>query len=322
MQISARLALLVLLLVAPAPLTSADMDNGAPFLVAVLRRDGTVIPFATFDGKEWKRPWPEDVRYMDVPIDLANVPRGWWGKSGPVAQLTAWLNGVNRGPVRLARPAMLRLMCAMRIGVRSDYQSAEPAPPPAVQPYPKDGLAVSGDQRVDPIEIVPPRAPEWTAAASAIAAEFDDAEERAVRAILAWKHPIKRAERRNVPVELEAMYRAPMDDAGWTAYYVEAVKHYPPEPEDRGCGLMTSVGGWMAVDPAGKRSIKLNARVTYCDRQGVTYMLPLGLIRANGRNYWAFQRSGYGREGYVISRPRPKETVSEVLYTAGNCPSF
>jgi len=52
----------------------------------------------------------------------------------------------------------------------------------------------------------------------------------------------------------------------------------------------------------------------------VRYMLPLGLINANERSYWAYQMSGYGRESYMIARPRPKQILTEVQYSAGSCP--
>jgi hypothetical protein len=123
-----------------------------------------------------------------------------------------------------------------------------------------------------------------------------------------------------VPVELEALYRAPMDVSGWTAYYIEAVKRYQPGPEDDGCGLITSASGWMSMAPDGKRSARLVAQVTYCDRRDVTYMLPLGLLTVDSKTFWAYQLSGYGREGYVIVRPTPKRVESHVKYSAGMCP--
>jgi hypothetical protein len=214
---------------------------------------------------------------------------------------------------------MVRLMCESRLGLISDYRPPQPAPPPGEQPYPKDGLAVSGDQRIEPIDVVSASSPEWSPAAAQLLEPFDKAEEAAIHRFMDWTHPVRRVERRKVPVELEAMYRAPMDQPGWTAYYVEAIKRYPPGPDDGDCGLMTSAGGWVAVGPDGKRSIKLTARVTYCDRRGVTYMLPLGLIKTHGLTYWAYQLSGYGREGYGIVRPTPKEADPEVLYSAGSC---
>ena len=317
MSIAARLTCLLLLTAVFLP------GDSSPFLVGVLRRDGVVIPFASFDGKSWKAVWPEAVNVAgaDVPTDLSLVPREWWGKTGPLSQLVAWANGASRGVIHLNPGALarLRVMCSQRLGLRSDFHSSEPVPPMPPQPYPKDGLAVSGDQAVDPIKTVTADSPEWAAASREMTIEFDEAEERATREFTAWRHPFPKVERRRFVPGIEAMYGAPMDEAGWNAYYLEAVRLYPPGPEDRGCGLVTSASGWMRVGPNGKRSFELRARITYCDREGVGYMLPLGLVKASGRNYWAYQISGFGLESYVIARPRPKETVSELLYTGGRC---
>ncbi len=321
MATSARLGVLLLLLVLPARPEVTD-DGDAPFLVAALRRDGTVIPFAAFDGKNWKAPWPEEVEQKPLPAELASIPREWWGKPGPLTQLTAWANGVNRGVIHLhpGRAVRLHIMCDTRAGLASDYRSPEEVSPLAGQPYPKDGLAVSGNQRVDRIRILTAESPEWAAAAREMTVDFDEAEERAARSFLEWKHPFSKVARRRYRPQIEAMYGAPMDEAGWTAYYLEAVREYPPGPDDRGCGLVTSAGGWMAVAPNGKRSFNLRARITYCDREGVAYMLPLGLIAARERNYWVYQMSRYGREAYLIVRPHRDQVVSEVQYSAGTCP--
>ena len=295
-------------------------DQSTPFVLGVLRRDGIVNPFAAFDGKRWTAPWPSGVQFLELPISIESVPPKWWGKAGAISQMTAWVDGVNRGTLHLVRPAMVRLMCDLRLGLISDYRSPQPAPPPGVQPYPKDGLAVSGDQRIEPIQVLSSTSSEWPGAAVQLLDAFDKAEQAAVSGFLDWKHPVRRADRAKVPVEMEAMYRAPMDQPGWVAYYVEAIKRYPPGPDDGDCGLITSAGGWVVIGPDGKRSTKLFARVTYCDRRGVTYMLPLGLIKAQGLTYWAYQLSGYGREGYGIIRPTPKELVPEMVYSAGSCP--
>ncbi len=302
------------------PSATADRGHTAPFTVAVLRRDAIVSPFAVFDGKQWTTPWPSDVRSLDVPIGMEGIPAKWWGKPGPLSEMTAWADGVNRGPIHLVRSTVLPLMCESRIALVSDYRSNEMTPSSPEPPFPKDGLAVSGTQRVGKIEILSPDSAEWTPTAMFLAAEFDTAENAAIEAFTAWKHPVPRVARRKMPVELEALYRAPMDDPGWTAYYIEAVKRYPPGPDDEDCGLVTSASGWMSVAPDGKRSVKLAGQVTYCDRRDVTYMLPLGLLMADGKMFWAFQLSGYGREGYAIMRPTPKRVESHVKYPAGVCP--
>ena len=316
-----RIACLLLLLVVPARRELRDAADTPPFLLTALRRDGTVIPFAAFDGKDWRTPWPLDVEPKRRPPALADIPREWWGKIEPPSELTAWVNGVRRGAIHLhmGRPAALRVMCDTRLGIATDYRSPEPLPPASAQPYPKDGVAVSGDVPVEPIQVLTRQSPEWTAATREMTADFDEAEERAAHTFTDWKHPFSKVERRRFRPEIEAMYGAPMDEAGWTAYYFEAVRLYPPGPADGRCGLVTSAGGWMAVGPNGKRSFVLRARITYCDREGVMYMLPLGLIKARGRTYWAYQMSGYGRENYVIARPRPKDIVTELQYPAGDC---
>ena len=324
-----RPLLLVLLVIlagqsTAAPATQTTTENAgrngpAAFTIGALRRDGIITPFAVFDGKRWSSPWPTELG-GDARHVKTGIPPQWWGKTGPLTQMTAWIDGINRGVVHIARPVLLRVMCEWRMGLASDYQSSESPPAPDVQPYPKDGLAVSGTQPVEPIEILSANSAEWGSTATFIKEEFDRAEEEASRVYTAWKNPVSRGVRRSTPVELEAMYRAPMDEPGWVAYFVEGVKRYPPGPEDKGCGLVTSAAGWMFIGPNGKRTVKLHGNVTYCDRRGVTYMLPLGLIKAHDKSYWAFQLSGYGREGYMVVRPAPKRADTMTHYSAAFCP--
>ena len=297
----------------------ADRKEPAPFTIAVLRRDGIVSPFAVFDGKRWTTPWPTELG-GDARHVKTGIPREWWGKTGPLTEMAAWIDGVNRGVVHLTRPVLLRVMCEWRMGFASDYHAEQSPPALSEQPYPKDGLAISGAQPVEPIQILSAESPEWGQASGVIKDEFDRAELQASRVYTDWKNPIPRSVRSNTPVELEAMYRAPMDEDGWVAYYVESVKRYPPGPEDQDCGLVTSASGWMFVGPKNKRLIKLHGNVTYCDRRGVTYMLPLGLIKAQGKSYWAFQLSGYGREGYMVVRPTRNDADIVAHYSAAFCP--
>jgi len=316
-KLSALLFLLVPLLspARPAP------DNAQPFMLGVVRRDGVISPFAAFNGKHWSAPWPGTLRYLELPFSVEAVPRKWWGNVGTPSEMTIWTAGTNRGVVRLERPTQMQPMCSMRLAVRSSYKSTQPPPPPAERPYPKDGLAITGTQSIDAIDILTPWASEWVPTALLLMDPFASAEQDAVRAFTAWKHPVSRAERARVPLELETMYRAAMDKPGWTAYHVEAVKRYPAGPDDEGCGPMTSVGAWMTVGPDGKHAMTIyRADVTYCERAGSSFMLPLGLIKTGGRHYWVYQISGHTREYYVVARPVSDSVQSVVDYEAGVCP--
>ena len=147
---------LVLSLLAPA-WPAPERASDPPFSLAVLRRDGHVIPFAAYDRGFWTAPWPIDTRDAELPISLDTVPETWWGRAGRPAAMAIWTNGVNRGVLRPERPTMRTTTCGSRLALATNYRSDNPViPPPAEQPYPKDGLAVWGGQRIDPIEILTP----------------------------------------------------------------------------------------------------------------------------------------------------------------------
>jgi hypothetical protein len=269
-----------------------------------------VIPFAAYKGSRWTAPWPSTAHGRELPVNLSAIPDDWWGGSSP----GTWhlhLPGGTRA-VSVTAPRVYRAFCDTRIGLVTDYRSSEPVPMPPTDPYPKDGLAVSSDIEVLPIETVDRASPEIARLAQLLMPEFDKAEDKTLTAIHnreGWTHPLKREQRKGRPVTIEAWYRAPMDEPGWTASYIEAVRPYPAGlvQEDEGCGLQTVYTGWVhqnADDPR-KTRMQLTARVTYCDRVGVKYMLPLGRIHVGSQQYWVYQFSGFDQEWYEVARMSP-----------------
>jgi hypothetical protein len=303
----------------PGPAVRAQAHDDGPLLLGVLRRDGIILPFASFDGRRWSTPWPADLR-QDLPITLDDVPDRWWGRPGRPGALTLWADGASEGVVALDRPATIPIMCSSRIVLRTDYTSKQPLPPPFEQPYPKDGLVISGPQRIVPIPAVPRDSGEWKATPGVIASEFNRLEDMAAHSFLDWRHPVHPTVRQRTPIEIEALYRVPMDERGWAAYYVEAVRQYAPAPEDQGCGLVTFLSGWIRLPEKGRPLMDLTARVAYCDRRGAAYMLPLGTLRLDGRQFWIYQISGHDREWYVVARPARRSIEIHAEYEAGSCP--
>jgi hypothetical protein len=156
--------------------------------------------------------------------------------------------------------------------------------------------------------------------------EFDRVEEETitkVRRMAQWRHPIAPEQRRTLPVRLESWYRSPSSEPGWTVSYVEAVRQYPPGPDDKGCGLETFVSGWLHHHNGQlMEDTQLRAKLTYCDRVGATYMLPFGRIRPRKELYWVFQLSGWESESYEVVAVRPEKIryVLEVFAgSAGRC---
>jgi hypothetical protein len=296
-------------------------------MLAVLRRDGIILPFAAFKGNDWSQPWPYPTVTTEVPVTLSGVPRGWWG-GAPHAEWSVVRPSGAPLPIRLQSPFVLPVCDERRIGIRTDYRSTEPPTPIGVQPYPKDGLAVTAGVRMDPIESVGAESPERATLIAALADAIADAEEDTIRALRGrtrFRHPIDATVRRATGSQLEAWYRAPMDAHGWTLSWIEVAKRYPPGPKDEGCGLETIVSGWVQHNALeSKPRTQLTARVTYCDREGVTYMMPFGLVRTRGRLHWVYQLSGTGQEWYQVMQVSPRRLRAVVEYFGGgglDCPS-
>lgn len=312
------LLLAALVCVAAAPTTVLPgADAHARLALAVLRRDGIMLPFASYDG-DWSVPWP----YVPtpIPIALSDVPGKWWGAAGPEARWTAWLGDDDQRPVTLRRPESLPIFCDLRLGVRTDYLGE---PFELRQPtVPKDGIAIAGDAALLPIADVPVTSAEARTFVSAITDAFNDEEKLASRRFTRWKHPYDDEQRRKYPIELEALYRAHERTrrGEWDVAFFEAVRKFPPGEKDEGCGLITFAHGWVRRKPGKKPDIDLGALVTYCDREGVSFMQPFGRLHLDNEAYWVYQVSSWRDESYVVTRMSPRESRPVVAVSGGACP--
>ena len=297
----------------------ARQESSDAFLIAVLNRDGLAVPFAAFNGRRWVSPWP---RYQrgEMPMTLSDVDTDWWGIGVKPERMALWRNGEKVGEASFSALSQVKVLCSTRLGLRTDYTSRELAPPRLRQPYPKDGVLVTGNVAMSRIDIIEANAPERVRAVQLITEEFDKQEKRAIRSFDGWEHPFADAARKKIPITIEAMYRAPSDASGWTTYFVESIRQFPARLRDGGCGLATSGQGWLHVSASGKTHVDLTSRVTYCDRKGVGFMLPFGTVRAGGRTYWIYQYSGYDAEFYQVTRPEPDDVKVAAGFHAGSCP--
>jgi hypothetical protein len=339
-------------LVAAPPQASRGSSDHLVF--AVVRHDGLLLPFAAFDGRKWSTPWPEDIvgsGSPDLPVNIASVPLKWWGGEEP-GPWTLWpREGDGAARIALQSPVMIGVGMSRVLGFRTDRPPVLPAVPPYVLPFPKVGVAIAGDARLQPISSVSPAAPQWKTFTASLREELDKAEERSIRALQSsarWTHPFKREARAKIQPELEAWYitrltdssrsqekneaserseRAtpaergrgvPASERGGELSYIEAVKKYPLLPEDEGCGLETFASGWVHhEDQQQKMRARLKAVVTYCDRRGVSYMLPFGQLQLAGKTHWIAQMSGRDHEWYTVVEARADQVKYVAEYQAG-----
>ena len=293
-------------------------DPSPNLTLGVLRADGLVLPFASYDGR-WSVPWPTSLRNLAIPIALDDVNERWWGAAGPGAAWKAVLPDGTTRPLHLQLLRQVRVFCTNRLGVQTDHRGVLPSSDdPTVA---KDGLAIAGEATVLPIERVEKDSAEWKAMTLAVTDEFNAAEKTAAAGFLNWHHPFSPEQRRGLSIQLETFYRSSERTrrGAWRVSYIEAVRSFPPRPADKGCGLITYAYGWI-IEQEGKRPrIELRARVTYCDRDNVSFIQPFGRLVLRDEVYWVAQMSSWRDEVYTVSRVRPDGVEPVLIAEGGAC---
>ena len=301
--------------------------------IAVMRGDGILVPIITRDGGKWTNSWPIPAKSQEVPLGLDAIPRRWWGKPGATTTWHAWqIDGVT-SEVAVQGPTWYLAHCQQGLGLKTSLTARPPLPPPTVQPYPKLGLASTSPLAFKRIEPIDQGDPMWMTVADAVGAATDKAENEMdgrprVNAAYQPKHPTPAAERAKVSTRVESLYRVAWG-GGQSLYYVEATKRYgmPPIPADRkalaptpknGCSVMTFANGFFVAGANGKiPAPALNVRVTTCEYDGISLMLPLGAVGEGKDQIWIGQMTGWDYEAYSGFRWDDAGKIADVFFTHG-----
>jgi hypothetical protein len=331
MNTERRLIALVLVVAAlgAGPALQPDELRKPSIRFAVLRRDGILIPFATFDGT-WKNFWPEPLASPVVPITLDSVPKKWWPGDRPQTEWTLWLPTGESRPLTVTAPVWYRAQCLAGIGLRTDFAPAPGLPPPDVTPYPKEGLATAvwgGPEReIEPITVLENDDQDWRLVQAMVAPHVQKAEEDAIRGEGgAWRRQYREADRARHPLTLEALYRVPDQTPGSFIYYFEAAKRYPDLSTDKAidppCDILTYSAGWLRLRADGSIAVSARAAMTNCYRWNVNFVWPLGVFRlTSGRPIWILQSSSWSGEAYVVvDLAEPARQVTLVQTSGGWC---
>jgi hypothetical protein len=301
--------------------TASQDAEQSRFVLAALRQDGVALPFAAYDDGDWSTPWPTSVRDVEIPAHIDAIPEKWWDGAAPRSWSLWRAEAAEPAPLVIRRPIVVVVGRARRIGLHTDYAGAVERVPPFELPYPKAGLAVGGAIRVEPVSRVTQQVENWTLLPTLLREDIDETERKMVRALrenVKWRHPLSDDEREKTMATLETWYTTKLEQPGFSLSYIEAVKKYAPEPWEEGCGLETFISGWVHhnVRQPKPRS-NLTAHVAYCDREGASYMLPLGIIRVGNRTHWVFQMSSWEREWYAVVQAVPGRVRYVAEYYGG-----
>jgi hypothetical protein len=305
------LATLVALVLTGTTFRAAEPRAGA-FALAVMRRDGLLVPFATFDARRWTSSWPAPKLELEIPINLQSVPKVWWGGLGPLAEWQVWLP-THAAPraVRATQPDWIQAHCVRQIALRSDYRSERPETPLTEQPYPKDGLAIAPPQPLEPIEVVPAGGAAAEALASGLREKFNNAE---LEVHLRFGHPVSRKLREPQAPVIEALYA--FGERPRT-FYIEASRSYRSSDEKQ-CRIAFATG-WFTRDGESIKWLDVAVDLLPCNKYGATYMLPFGVLRVGTRAFWVAQYSGWDHERYVVIELRKNAVEAVVSAWGGGC---
>ena len=270
---------------------------------------------------------------VDVPLGLDGIPKRWWGKPGAATTWHAWQIDGATSDVAVERPTWYLAHCQQGIGLKTALTARPPMPPPTVQPYPKLGLASTSPLAFKPIEPIDQGDPIWMKVVDAVGAATSKAEDAMggpaqMNAFGKPMHPTPPADRAKVAARVEALYRVPYT-GGQSLYYVEATKRYgmPPVPAGskalvpspkEGCSVMTFANGFFVAGADGTiPPPSLNVRVTSCDYDTVSLMLPLGTIGEGDAKVWIGQVTGWDYEAYAGFRWNEEGKIADVFFTHG-----
>jgi hypothetical protein len=306
-------------------------------MLAVLRRDGVLVPFAANDGKRWSASWSVPKYSLEAPLTFADIPARWWGHVPPA---TTWITWPTRGEphaVHVTGPVVFVAHCLSNVGLRTDYRSSEPIPPPAQQHHPKDGVATTGNATVELVDVLDEMAPEWSSTLGIVKAAIERAElntaKTADRPINIYGWPAQPAK---APLKLEVLCRSKAVGQSRVVYYFEAVREFDTPPfvtrnlvdpiQTPGAPRGTMRPGFTIFSQgffvlAGNTLVTSNivSTFTFRNREDVEYGLPLGTITVNGRVHWIMHWSGFGREHYTIIEVADKSFKKVLDVPGGAC---
>jgi hypothetical protein len=308
-------------------------EGSGAFMLAMLRRDGVLVPFAAYDGKQWSASWPVPKYALEAPLRFADIPARWWGRVAPATTWTAWPTRGEPHAVHVSGPIVFIAHCLSNVGLRSDYLSPEPIPPLTQQHHPKDGVATTGDVTVEPVDVLDDTAPEWAAILAQVTPAVEKAEVKGAGDYVDVGRQSWQARRARAPLKLEVLCRTKDASKGASVYYFEAVRQFAPQPGipplfpqpgqrgpvRRDCAFVIFSQGFVVSD--GKALVSASAVSTFaaCDREAVEYGLPLGTITVGGRAHWIMHWSGYGREHYTIIEIGDKSFKKVLDVPGGGC---
>jgi hypothetical protein len=303
---------LALSLALAALVTSTSDAQPERFTLAIVRFDGSMVPFAAYDGGRWERAWPEADEATGV-MAIENAPSVWRRRGDRVPDLwRVWpASGGTPIEARVSGIEVVEAHCSSQVALKTNLTRAR-----AEHPL-KFGIAVdSTNVPVGAVEDVRRSDPIWAAAERAVAAGLSKLE-----TALATSNGEQLPRETPVPVaQITRLYREAKSPRS-PLYFVAEKKYRTARlAQDRQCSPSTMLTGWLVPTDAGTFNL-LDPKLflTDCDAKEVRTGLPLAAFRVSGQLFWVLQEHGYEDETYLIAEIRESGVRYPIEVNGGGC---
>ena len=262
--------------------TEAARDDASQFIVAILRADGTLVPFAQYGNGGWMNPWPKPRQSAEsiytesteeIPHSLGDLPEPWFKQCGKIPKRWYfWSSAGTRTVLNADKVVQVENHSQNNWALTTDF----PKQNTDNTHHRNLGIAATADQKIEPL----------------IEIRFDAAEAKELTSFV--RQAFKKAE----TAELKTLYRSKSRLDGEYLYYFEAEQKVSA---NRDCPDISLFQGWTTADELGGMGM-LDSRqfLTDCDLKGPSFMTPLGLLRLQKSTYLFVAEHGWEDESYLI----------------------
>lgn len=288
------------------------------FVVAIVRLDGRLVPFAAWNGTEWERAWLGGYDGVAGTPAVDDVPSVWSRRGERVPRAWRVWPAAGGGPIpaRVRSAEIVEAHCDGQIALKTDLPEPKRKDPEVIIEG-RFGVAMHDSAiPVSAIVQLPRSHVLWRRAEQVVRAGFDareTAQAQAAHRQLPRRHPIP-------AVRLSKLYR--QAGSSRSALYFEAERSYPTGPffGDRTCPSRTIMTGWLGQAGAGALTL-LDPRVfvTDCDLKEPRIGLPLAALRVANRSFWILQEHGYEDETYHVVEVGSSEVREAIKVDGGGC---
>jgi hypothetical protein len=275
----------------------------APFVVAVWSDADNLLPFADFDGRQWRTIWPAPESEPDI-RPLQRIPQPWWGRSTFQPTWDLLEPGGTRRNVQITGTAAAGLGsgCSRNIGLTTDISRTEWLAGAAV--------ASSRPGVLEHIEVFAPESSGRRAVAALLPSMYQRYEASAWSGVPSYPD--------DGPLRLERAF-AFRSDTGEYVYF-ESFRDSKPQPEQLGEERSVLTGWlWRRSQAMPFQRVVVDAGRRDLDGKGTNAFRPVAVVRHASRQYWIGALSSYAYSGMVVIDVRRAGVTEALRVDYGGC---